>query len=441
MSADTPTGTTNAEVTARHRELLFPCVSTFYEQPIAFARGDGATLWDVEGNEYLDLFGGILTVSLGHAEPRVTDAVVDQVRKLVHTSTLYPIPAQNAAAERLIQISPIKARQKAFFTSSGSEADETALVIAKVFTKTTEVIALRHSYSGRTLVAMTNTAHAKYRALPAQVPGTVHALAPYCYRCPFGLEYPSCGVRCAQDLEELIATCTTGRPAAFFAEPVLGVGGFIVPPKEYFQIAVGIVRQHGGLFVCDEVQTGFGRTGEHWNGIEHYGVEPDIVSYAKGIANGLPMGATLARAEIADAFTAGSIATFGGNPVSATAAVATLGVMADERIPERSSTLGKRLRARLDAMKERHPLVGDVRGLGLMQALELVKDRKTKEPAAAETSAFQEACKRRGLLVGKGGLYNNTVRLAPPMLIAEDQLDHACDVIDAALAEVGGGKA
>jgi len=433
--------TTNAEVTAKHRELMFPCVSTFYEQPIAFAKGEGARLWDVEGTEYLDLFGGILTVSLGHAEPRVTDAVVDQVKKLVHTSTLYPIPAQNAAAERLVQISPIKGKQKAFFTSSGTEADETALVIAKVFTKTTEVIALRHSYSGRTLVAMTNTAHAKYRALPSQVPGTVHAMAPYCYRCPFGLEYPSCEVRCARDLEELIATCTTGRPAAFFAEPVLGVGGFIVPPKEYFQIAVGIVRQHGGLFICDEVQTGFGRTGDVWNGIEHYGVEPDIVSYAKGIANGLPMGATLAKAEIADAFTAGSIATFGGNPVSATAAAATIGVMADERIPERSATLGKRLRARLDQMKDKHPLIGDVRGMGLMQALELVRDRKTKEPAAAETSAFQEACKRRGLLVGKGGLYNNTVRLAPPMLIAEDQLDHACDVMDAAMAEVGGGKA
>jgi 4-aminobutyrate aminotransferase-like enzyme len=428
--------TTNKEVAAKHKELMFPCVATYYEEPIAFAKGEGARLWDVEGKEYLDFFGGILTVSLGHAEPRVTEAVVDQVRKLSHTSTLYPIPAQNAAAERLIQISPIKGKQKAFFTSSGTEADETALVLAKVYTKTTEVIALRHSYSGRTLVAMTNTAHARYRALPAQVPGTVHAHAPYCYRCPYGATYPSCGVRCAQDLEELILTCTTGKPAAFFAEPILGVGGFITPPKEYFQVAVGIVRQHGGLFICDEVQTGFGRTGDVWNGIEQYGVEPDIVSYAKGIANGLPMGATLARAEIADAFTAGSIATFGGNPISATAAAATIGVMVDERIPERASRLGKRLRGRLDQMKEKHALVGDVRGMGLMQALELVRDRKTKEPAAAETARLQEACKKRGLLIGKGGLYNNTVRIAPPMLIGDAEIDHACDVIDAALGEI-----
>jgi alanine-glyoxylate transaminase/(R)-3-amino-2-methylpropionate-pyruvate transaminase len=428
--------TTNASETERHRAVMFPSIANFYKQPIAFAKGEGAKLWDVEGTEYLDLFGGILTVSLGHAEPRVTEAVVDQVKKLVHTSTLYPIPAQTSAAERLIQISPIKGKQKAFFTSSGSEADETALVLAKLYTGTTEVIALRHSYSGRTLVAMTNTAHANYRALPAQVPGTVHAPAPYCYRCPFKLEYPSCGVASAQDLEELIATCTTGKPAAFFAEPILGVGGFIVPPKEYFQIAVGIVRKHGGLFICDEVQTGFGRTGEHWNGIEHWGVEPDIVSYAKGIANGFPMGATLAKAEIADAWKKGNIATFGGNPISATAALATLGVMADERIPDRSKTLGERLRGRLDQLADKYPVIGDVRGKGLMQALELVKDRTTKEPAPDLANRFLEACKARNVLVGKGGLYNNTLRIAPPMLISEAELDHACDVFDQALAEI-----
>jgi 4-aminobutyrate aminotransferase-like enzyme len=426
---------TNKEVAAKQKELLFPCVTTYYEEPIAFERGQGARLWDVEGNEYLDFFGGILTVSLGHAEPRVTEAVVDQARKLVHTSALYPIPQQVAAAERLIQISPIKGKQKVFFSNSGTEADETALVLAKVFTKTTEIIALRHSYSGRTLVAMTNTAHSKYRALPAQVPGTVHAHAPYCYRCPYGATPTNCGLRCAEDLEELIATCTTGRPAAFFAEPILGVGGFITPPAEYFKVAVGIVRKHGGLFICDEVQTGFGRTGEHWNGIEHYGVEPDLVSYAKGIANGYAMGATLARADIADAFTAGSIATFGGNPISATAAATTMAVMADERIPDKAATLGARLRGRMEAMKDKYPMIGDVRGMGLMQAFEIVEDRATKAPAPALTNRFAEACKRRKLLVGKGGLYGNTVRIAPPMLIGEAEIDHACDVMDAAFTE------
>jgi len=339
----------------------------------------------------------------------------------------------------LIQISPIKGKQKAMFTSSGSEADETALVLAKVFTGTTEVIALRHSYSGRTLYAMTNTAHARYRALPAQVPGTVHAHAPYCYRCPLGLHYPACELRCAQDLGELLATCTTGRPAAFFAEPILGVGGFITPPPEYFQVAVGIVRKAGGLFICDEVQTGFGRTGEYWNGIEHYGVEPDIVAYAKGIANGFPMGATLARADIADAFKAASIATFGGNPVSATAAATTLAVMADERIPDRAARLGTRLRDRLEQMKAAHTIVGDVRGMGLMQAIELVADRATKAPAPEATNRFLEECKRRKVLVGKGGLYNNTIRIAPPMLIGEAEIDHACDVFDESLIAISRG--
>lgn len=428
-----PTKTTNAEVTARQREVLFPSVATFYDQPIALERGEGAKVWDVEGTEYLDFFGGILTVSLGHAEPRITEAVVEQARKLVHTSTLYPIPTAVAAAERLIQISPIKGKQKAFFSNSGTEADETALVLAKLKTGTTEIVALRHSYSGRSLVAMTNTAHAKYRALPTAVAGTVHGHAPYCYRCPFNASPDSCGYECATDLEELLATCTTGKPAAFFAEPILGVGGFITPPDEYFKVAVGIVRRHGGLFICDEVQTGFGRTGTHWNGIEHYGVEPDIVAYAKGIANGYPMGATLAKADIADTWTAGNIATFGGNPISATAAYATLGVMADERIPERSATLGARLRERLELLKDKHPVIGDVRGKGLMQAIELVKDRRTKAPAPELANRFLEECKTRHLLVGKGGLYNNTIRIAPPMLIGQAEIDHACDVFDQAL--------
>ncbi|MBI4508259.1 MAG: aspartate aminotransferase family protein [Deltaproteobacteria bacterium] len=427
---------TNRQVAERQKELLFPSVATYYKEPICLVKGDGARLWDIEGNEYLDFFGGILTVSLGHAEKRITEAVVSQVKSLVHVSTLYPMREQVALAERLVQISPIKGKQKAFFTNSGTEADETALVIAKVYTKTTEVIALRHSYSGRTLVAMANTAHARYRALPTQVPGTVHAHAPYCYRCPFGSTYPVCGVRCAEDIEELVSTCTTGRPAAFFAEPILGVGGFITPPPEYFQVAVGIVRKHGGLFICDEVQTGFGRTGQVWNGIEHYGVEPDIVAYAKGMANGYPIGATLAKAEIADAFTAGTISTFGGNPVSATAAHATLGVMSEERIPERAARLGAFFRKRLEELKEKHPLIGDVRGMGLMQAIELVRDRKTKEPAPGEAADFMEAAKKHKLLVGKGGLYNNVIRIAPPMLVDEAEIDRACDVIDRALAEV-----
>jgi 4-aminobutyrate aminotransferase len=430
----------NKEITEKQRKYTF-ATANYYAEPIALVRGEGVKVWDADGTEYLDFFGGILTVSLGHCHPEVTEAVRDQLGKIVHTSTLYPIEPLARLAEKLASITPGGRLTKSFFTNSGTEADETAITLAKISTGKTELIALRHSYSGRSLLAMTTTAHSPYRMHGAQVPGVVHAVSPYCYRCPFGLTYPSCEVKCAQDLEELIMTTTCGQPAAFMAEPIQGVGGFITPPKEYFKIAVGIVRKHGGLFICDEVQTGFGRTGKHWCGIEHWGVEPDIITFAKGIANGLPMGATVTRDDIAKAWTGPTIATFGGNPISATGAIATLSVMAREKMPERAERLGAVLSRRLQQIKEKHPLVGDVRGMGLMQAMELVRDRKTKEPAPKETVALLEACRKRNMLVGKGGLYGNTIRLAPPMLIEEAQLGDACDRLDAALTEVGRERA
>ncbi len=299
---------------------------------------------------------------------------------------------------------------------------------------------MRHSYAGRSLTALSITGQQPWRVVPTQVAGVKHGLSPYCYRCPLGLEYPSCGVKCAQDLEELIRTETTGRPAAFIAEPIQGAGGFIVPPKEYFQIAVGIVRSHGGLFICDEVQTGWGRTGDHWCGIEHWGVEPDIMTFAKSIANGFPVGATVATEEVAAAFTGLSLSTFGGNAISMTAVDATLDVMEREHTPRRSAERGAQLRARLERFQERYPFIGDVRGMGLMQALELVEDRKTKEPAPKKTLALMEAAKRQGLLIGKGGLYGNVLRIAPSMLITAEEVDDGCARLDRALAEVGGGR-
>jgi alanine-glyoxylate transaminase / (R)-3-amino-2-methylpropionate-pyruvate transaminase len=425
----------SSDVTRKQRELLFPCVANYYEEPVVIARAEGSRVSDVEGRDYLDFFGGILTVSLGHCQPDVVEAISAQLRVLGHTSTLYPTEPQIAAAETLARLTPGKLK-KSFFTNSGSEADETAVVLAKIHTGSQEIIALRHGYSGRTHLAMGLTAHSNYRLLPAQIPGIVHAPAPYCYRCPFGLEYPSCGVKCAEDLEELIRTQTTGRPAALLAEPIQGVGGFITPPPEYFQIAVGIVRKYGGLFICDEVQTGFGRTGGKWFGIEHYGVEPDIMTMAKGIANGMPVGATIATSEVADSWKGATISTFGGNPVSMAAVNSTVAVMEREDIPARSAALGARLRAGLDEMKERYPFVGDVRGMGLMQALELVEDRRSKEPAPKRTNALLEAAKRHGLLLGKGGLYGNTLRIAPPMLISESELDDGLARFRKAIAEV-----
>jgi 4-aminobutyrate aminotransferase-like enzyme len=339
-------------------------------------------------------------------------------------------------AERLARITPGRL-QKTYLTASGTEADDTAVVLAQVYTGATEIIALRHGYSGRGMLAQSLTGHAPWRAVPTQVAGVKHAVSPYCYRCPFKLEYPSCDVQCARDVEELIRTTTTGRVAGFLAEPIQGVGGFITPPKEYFAIAVAIVRKHGGLFLCDEVQTGFGRTGEHWCGIEHWGVEPDVMTFAKSIANGFAVGATVARPEIADAFKGLTISTFGGNPVAMAAAAATIGVMQREDTPKRSAERGRQLRAHLDGFKERFPRIGDVRGMGLMQAIELVEDRKTREPSPKKTSALLEACKRHGLLVGKGGLWGNVLRIAPSMLVSKDEIDEGARRLERALAEVG----
>jgi 4-aminobutyrate aminotransferase-like enzyme len=423
------------QVRDKHAELLFPCVANYYEEPVVIARAEGTRVADLEGREYLDFFGGILTVSLGHCQPEVVDAISRQARTLGHTSTLYPTENLVRQADRLARLTPGKLK-KSFFTNSGTEADETAVMLAKIHTGRHEIIMLRHAYSGRSAMATAMTAHSSYRPLPPQVAGIVHAPAPYCYRCPFGQTYPSCDVRCARDLEEVIQTQTTGKPAAFLAEPILGVGGFITPPPEYFQIAVGIVRKYGGLFVCDEVQTGFGRTGDKWFGIEHWGVEPEIMTFAKGIANGMPVGATIANAEVADSWRGGSISTFGGNPVSMAAMDATLTVMEREDVPARAAARGRQLRDALDGWKKDFAFIGDVRGMGLMQALELVTDRQSKTPAPKLASALLEAGKKHGLLLGKGGLYGNTIRMAPPMLISQAEMAEALARLGRALAEV-----
>lgn len=419
----------------KHGQYMFPCVANYYAEPLAFARGRGLTLTDTAGREYLDFFGGILTVSLGHCHEPIAARVAQQLHTLQHTSTLYPNEWIVALAEKMAQITPGKLC-KSFFCSSGTEADETAILLARMLSGGGDIIALRHCYSGRSLLAINVSAHAPWRLLPSQIPGIKHAHVPYCYRCAMGLTYPECDMRCARDLEELIATETCGKVGGFIAEPILGVGGFIVPPPEYFQIAVEIVRKHGGIFIADEVQTGFGRTGGKMNGIEHYGVEPDVMTFAKGMANGLPMAATVATEEVAASLEGLSIATFGGNPVAAVAAMATIETIESEGVVERSAVLGRRLRNGLEELGARHAYVGEVRGMGLMQAMELVEDRQSKEPAPQRTVALMEECLREGLLLGKGGLYGNVLRIAPPMLLQETHVDDALDRLGRAMARV-----
>jgi alanine-glyoxylate transaminase / (R)-3-amino-2-methylpropionate-pyruvate transaminase len=428
----------SAAVREKHKQFLWPSCTNYYQEPVVLDRGAGSRVRDLDGRDYLDFFGGILTLAVGHANARVNAALKAQIDRLGHVSTLYPTVPIVTLAETLARITPGRL-QKSYFVGSGTEADETAVTLAQVFTGATEIIALRHGYSGRSLLAQSLTAHASWRAVPSQVAGVKHALAPYCYRCPLGKSYPSCGVACAKDLAELIQTTTTGRIAGMIAEPILGVGGFITPPPEYFEIAVEIVRKHGGLFICDEVQTGFGRTGKHMFGIGHYGVEPDIMTMAKGIANGMPLAACIATPEIADSFKKLQISTFGGNPLSCTAANATIEVIEQDGLLENCETEGARLRAGLEELQRRFPrTIGDVRGKGLMQAIELVADETSgdRTPNVQATARLFEETKMRGLLIGKGGLYGNSVRISPALNVSPAEIDEALRILGESFAAI-----
>src|SRR5260221_2682605 len=370
-----------SDAVRKHKQFLFPAVSMYYQEPIALSRGEGNYVWDDQGRRYLDAFGGVLTVSVGHANPKVVNAIVEQVRKLSHTSTLYANAEQSNLAEKLASIAPGKLK-KTFFTNSGTEANETAMNAARHATGRSEIITLRHSYSGRSLQTLAGCGQSTWKKLPTLVAGIHHAHAPYCYRCPFHAPGPhACGLECAQDLEELIQTETGGEIAAFCAETVIGAGGFIVPPPGYFEKAAAIARKYGGLFISDEVQAAWGRTGDHMFGISHWNVTPDMLTSAKGMGNGTPIGLTIATPEVADKYPGVTFATFGGNPVSCAAAHATINVIEDNNLVKNSAVVGKHLGERFQQLKEKHPLVGDARGLGMMQALERGKDHSTKEPA------------------------------------------------------------
>jgi 4-aminobutyrate aminotransferase-like enzyme len=437
---------TKEEIIKKHKQYLFPSIFTYYSEPLVTDHASMQYLWDADGKKYLDFFGGIVTISVGHANPRVTSKIKEQVDKLQHASTVFPNEAVVALAEKIAQITPGEITQS-FFSNSGTEANETAIQLARIHTGNFEVVALRHGYSGRSQLAQGLTGHGGWRkSLPGGTHGIVHALNPYCYRCPLGKTYPSCEVACAKDVEAVIQTTTSGQIAAFIAEPIQGVGGFVTPPKEYFKIVFKIIKNYGGLFISDEVQTGWGRTGKRWFGIEQWEVTPDIITAAKGLANGVPIGGTFTRPEIAASFKGLQISTFGGNPVTSVAAKATIDLIEEDRLMDNAATVGSYFRDCLEDLKNKHELVGDVRGMGLMQAIELVKDRNSKEPAPQETNQFMEECRKRGLLVGKGGFYSNVIRMSPPLNIAKSDVDEAIRVMDESLmaispAMVGAGKA
>ncbi len=413
--------TITEEVRAGHKEYLFPSVQAYYREPLVLVEGRGAIAVDSDGREYSDFFSGILTTSIGHCHPEVVERVREQIGRLNHTSTLYLNEPQVKTAQRLAQISP-GALKKCFFSNSGTEAVETAIMLARIYTGRDEIVALRYAYSGRSTLATNMNAQAPWRPLSSSIPWIKHAMSPYCYRCPFGPPHDDCAEKFARDLEEVIVTTTNGKPAAFFAETIQGAGGFIVPPAGYFQRAAEIIRRYGGLLIMDEVQAGFGRTGDKWFGIEHWDVEPDIMVMAKGIASGFPVGATIAKKEIADAWTRKSISTFGGNPLSMVAAETTLDVMVREDVPGRAAQRGRQLREGLDSLYEKHSWIGEVRGMGLMQGMEIVTDRESKTPDPDRANALMEATREEGLLVGLGGISAHVVRVAPSLLITEEEV-------------------
>jgi 4-aminobutyrate aminotransferase len=415
-------------------------------QPIVIERGAGASVWDENGREYTDLFSGISVVNTGHCHPEVIQAATAQMQRLVHANSyMYHNRPTADFAEALATIMPSppgrgadKALRVSFFGNSGAEAIEGAMRLAKQYTGRTEFVALEMSFHGRTVgtLSVSGNWRRKKKGGP-YLPGVAFAAVPYTYRSPYGTDPETCARECAANLERVIDLHTSGNVAAFIAEPVMGEGGILVPPPSYFRLVKEILDAKGILFIADEVQSGFARTGKML-AIEHYGVVPDIVVTAKGIASGFPLSAFTTRDEIAKAFTPGDhLSTFGGNPVCCAAALATLGVIRKERLAEQAETKGKKLIEKLRGLAAKHTAIGEVRGLGLMIGVELVSDRAKKTPDAAAAERAQDRMLEAGFLIGVGGTYGNVLRVQPPLVISEEALERAVRALDEAL----GGKA
>ncbi len=432
-----PPGSTTAtsSLLARQREYLLPMQSQmlyYGDRPLAVDHAKDDWVWDVEGHRYLDFFGGILTVSVGHANDEVVAATAAQMRRAGHTSTLYLNEITVRVAEKLAEITPGRLKVS-FFTNSGTEADEMAVLAARTHTGHRDVVSLRHAYAGRSGAMMAMTAHSNWKQGGVYDGHIKQVRSPNLYRRPDGMSEDAYLDFLVDDFADFLATSTDGKIAAFMAEPIQGVGGFAVVPTDYFRRIEPLVREAGGLLVIDEVQTGWGRTGRHWCAIEHWGVEPDVITFAKGIANGAPVGATVMTPEVAESVQALTLSTFGGNPVAMAQAFATISYIERHRLWENAEAQGARLRSRLEALKDRHAWIGDVRGMGLMQGVELVHPGG-RAPDAARANALLNAARDEGLLVGKGGRHGNVMRIAPMLNVTADLIDDGCDRLDRAAA-------
>lgn len=431
-------GPSKDEVLQVRKQYLSPGLFLYYREPIMLVEGKMQYVWDETGKRYLDCFGGIVTISVGHCHPKVSGAIAEQAQRITHTTSVYLHPTIAQYAQQLAEHMPAgSGLEVTYFANSGSEANDLAVLMSRAHTGRFDVIALRNGYSGGSQGTMSLTAQSTWK-FPVPHAFGVHFTVPgYCYRCPFGLTYPSCDMRCARDVAEVIRYETPGQVACFLAESIQGVGGVVMPPREYFKIVYDAVRQAGGLCIADEVQGGFGRTGEHFWSFENWGVTPDMVTMAKGIGNGVPLAAVTTRMDIARVMAERlHFNTFGGNPISMAAGLATLEVIDAEGIQQNAKVVGTHLKERLLALQEKHSLIGEVRGMGLMLGVELVRDRMSKDPATREAAEIAELVKERGLLVGKSGIASNVLRLTPPMCVTRDDADFVADCLDEAMGQV-----
>ncbi len=432
------TGPSREEVLALRRAHVNPAVFTLYRDPLMIVDGRMQYLFDETGRRYLDLFAGIVTVSCGHCHPKVVARMQEQMASLQHTTTIYLHPNMPRLAERLASKLP-PGLDVTYFVNSGSEANDLAVAMARLYTGNNDVIAVRNAYHGGSPSALGLTSLHTWKFPGGDASRVHHALCPDPYRSALAGTPEQIAAASAADIRDLIRYSTPGRVAAFIAEPVQGAGGVTRGATNYLAEAYRVVREHGGLCIADEVQTGFGRTGEHYWGFENYGVTPDIVTMAKSLGNGAPIAAVTTRREIAETLTQRiHFNTFGGNPVSTAAALAVLEVIDEEGLQENARIVGKRLLEGLGKLQRAHALIGDVRGLGLMIGIELVSDRATRAPARAETLEVMEAARDMGVLIGKGGLDGNVLRIKPPMCITLADADFALEVLDQAFTSVGG---
>jgi len=426
-------GPSPTEVLAMRREFCNPALGMFYREPLLIVEGHMQYLYDHEGTRYLDLLAGIATVSCGHGHPKIVAAIKDQVGTLQHATTMYLHPNLPRFARELAGRMPA-GLDTTYFVNSGSEANDLAVLIARLYTGHADIIAVRNAYHGASPITNTLTSHSTWKYPVNVSSGVHHTVCPDPYRSRFRGTAEEIATQSVADLRELIRFGTPGTIAGFIMEPIQGVGGVTCGAPNYLREAYAVVREHGGLCIADEVQTGFARTGDHYWGFERSGVVPDIVVMAKGIGNGVPLAAVTTRREIAQALTQRiHFNTFGGNPVCMAAGLAVLEVIEEDRLQENARVVGARLKAGLETLKARHPLIGDVRGVGLMLGVELVRDRGTREPAGAETLRLMEELRARQVLVGKGGIDGNVIRIKPPLCLGAADADHALNAFEDAL--------